>query len=659
MIELNPMRTDGSLFRMMLTMVIFLGVEIAPGSRCFSADPVRIVFPDDECVIDVRKHFGAKGDGKTDDTAALQAALDAGSGSDVRQHKIVYLPNGTYRIRRTLVVNREKAGSGLGPWLYGESRDGVVIRLDDGVQGAKSVLRTHPKKEGKTSANWFMRTVRNLTIDAGDNPETDGIRWYATNTGLLKDVRVVGNGPTGVNSAFLGHNGPNLVQDVEVEGFATGVLSHWIYGQTLSRVTIRNCRETGVSVLANAVGIEDLVVSGTPTALSVEQPDKAHWWSGVVGLVGGDFKGDRGRGTAIVNNGKLYLRDVRTSGFETVLRNATTDVTAEGPSIDEFSSHPVLTLHEETPTTSLRLPIKPEPREWETDPKKWLCANDFGITAGDMKDDSTAFQKAFDEAAHRGATTVYFRGVQSRPRNWYNLENEVRVHGSVRHVIGLGFGRILGNGDDGGFVVDDDSAPLVAFRHIDSMGGTPVTITNRSANRTLHVESCGVLIEGDGGGDIFITNAPTRLRLRQAGQSCWARSLNIEGTDPDGLAVNNGGNLWVMGTKSEGKSYRFITRNGGATEVFGAYEYATHPVEKDDRRPMFWSEDGNLFAAGVFEVCFTGKPYIVKTPGHPQRNRQRTGPSPHWKREVNLAHLQHAAKRPHIASNRFARVMPG
>jgi hypothetical protein len=573
---------------------------------------LRIVFPDDECVIDVKRDFGAVGDGKADDTEALQAALDAGSGAGVDRHKIVFLPDGVYRIRRTLVVNRGQEGSGLGPWLYGESHNGVVIRLDDGVPGVTAVLRTHPNDRGKTSANWFMRTVRNLTIDVGDNPETDGIRWFASNTGLIKDVRIIGHGKHGVNSSFIGENGPNMLQDVTVEGFDTGVLSHWIYGQTLSRVTIRNCRTVGVSVTANAVGIEDLVVSGTPTALAVRKPGDSHWWSGVVALVGGEFSGSEAADAAAVNEGKLYLRDVRTSGFKIPVRNTATDVAAEGPDIDEFSSHPVLTLHDNALTSSPRLPIKREPLEWETDPKKWLCANDFGINYDDGKDDSVAFQAAIDGAARRGATTVYFRGVPKGGRKWYHLKNEVRVHGSVRHVIGLGFGRILRDGADGGFVVDDESAPLVVFRHIDSMGGTPIKITNRSAHRTLHVETCGVLIVGDGGGDIFVTNVPTRLQLRRAGQSCWARSLNVEGTDPEGLAVNNGGNLWVMGTKSEGKSFRFITRKKGVTEVFGAYEYATHPIEKEDRRPMFWSEDSDLFAAGVFEVSFTGKPYIVK-----------------------------------------------
>jgi len=44
---------------------------------------------------DVRD-FGAKGDGTTDDTAAIQAAMDAGD---------VYLPPGYYRVTKTLVLH--------------------------------------------------------------------------------------------------------------------------------------------------------------------------------------------------------------------------------------------------------------------------------------------------------------------------------------------------------------------------------------------------------------------------------------------------------------------------------------------------------------------------------------------------------------------------
>lgn len=588
----------------MLRYILFVVFFLGAGS--LHAE-LRIVFPEDESVIDVKKQFGAVGDGKTDDTGALQAALDAGSGKDVKQHKIVYLPNGTYRVRDTLVVNREKGGSGLGPWLYGESRDGVVIRLDDGVKGVTSVLRTHPLDEGKTSANWFMRTVRNLTIDAGDNPDTDGIRWYATNTGLLKDVRIVGNGPRGIHSSFIAHNGPNLVQDVEIDGFETGIVSNWFYGQTLSRVTILNCRKVGVQVTANAVGIESLTVRNTPKALDVVLPKTWHWWSGVVALVGGDFRTTEGSGPAITSQGKLYVRDVKTSGYASVINEEIT-----GPNVDEYSSSPVVTLHEDTEVASPRLPIENEPVEWETDLGKWVSANDFGIIAGDRKDDSAAFQRAFDEAARVGATTVSIRSVTSGGKtNWYNVNQEVRIHGSVRHVIGLGFARILG-GEGGRFVVDDASAPIVAFRHIDSLGGTPLDLVNRSKKSTMVVESCSVGIIGNGAGKIFATNVPGHFKLLQPGQPCWVRSLNAEGTAEPALVENNGAQLWVMGTKSEGSGVRFLTRGGGTTEIFGGYEYATYPIDADDRRPIFLSKDSTLFAAGIFEVSHVGKPYVVK-----------------------------------------------
>lgn len=157
-------------------------------------------FPRDASVLDVQRDFGARGDGRQDDTEALQRAIDAscGLGDDPRNRgktNVVWLPNGTYRVTRTLVVK-----SALGPWLYGETRDGVVIRLDDGASGVRSVLRTHPNDDGPTSADWFMRNLRHFTIDVGDNPEVDGIRYYATNTGCLQDVRLIGRGKVGINA---------------------------------------------------------------------------------------------------------------------------------------------------------------------------------------------------------------------------------------------------------------------------------------------------------------------------------------------------------------------------------------------------------------------------------------------------------------------------
>ena len=58
-------------------------------------------FPRDIGWVDVQKDFGAKGDGVTDDTAAIQKAIEAPYG-DYTRPKILYFPEGTYLVRNTL-----------------------------------------------------------------------------------------------------------------------------------------------------------------------------------------------------------------------------------------------------------------------------------------------------------------------------------------------------------------------------------------------------------------------------------------------------------------------------------------------------------------------------------------------------------------------------
>ncbi len=59
----------------------------------------NIVYPADANVANVQT-YGAKGDGVTDDTAAIQAALNANAGT----RQLIYFPNGTYLISSTLAL---------------------------------------------------------------------------------------------------------------------------------------------------------------------------------------------------------------------------------------------------------------------------------------------------------------------------------------------------------------------------------------------------------------------------------------------------------------------------------------------------------------------------------------------------------------------------
>src|SRR5258708_33528468 len=113
--------------RLKIAMVV-LGLILAPAGIAQAAE-----FPNDSGFVNVRD-FSAKGDGHTDDTAALQAAINAAgpnTGAFFWRTKIVYLPTGTYRVSRTL--QRRYAGGkfGSGMILVGESASVTVIQLAD------------------------------------------------------------------------------------------------------------------------------------------------------------------------------------------------------------------------------------------------------------------------------------------------------------------------------------------------------------------------------------------------------------------------------------------------------------------------------------------------------------------------------------------------
>jgi hypothetical protein len=79
-----------------------LATMALPGWAAFaSGDEFAGPFPS---WADVRRDYGAKGDGRADDTAAVQRALD-----DLSEHKkscVLYLPAGTYRLTATVKTTR-------------------------------------------------------------------------------------------------------------------------------------------------------------------------------------------------------------------------------------------------------------------------------------------------------------------------------------------------------------------------------------------------------------------------------------------------------------------------------------------------------------------------------------------------------------------------
>jgi len=585
--------------------------------------PAReIVFPNDpRAIVDVQRDCGARGDGQADDTDALQAAIERCGGNDYS--RFVYLPNGTYKITRTLILKPPgagKEGAMVGPWIWGQDRDKTVIRLADGTEGfgdpqkPKEAIRGLSRPDNaRMNADFFDRTLVNFTIDTGRNPGAVGIKYYSNNTGLLQDVKIRGEGACGLDLGFNDQNGPHLVQDVEIEGFAVGIRTDKILNsQTLSRVTVR-AREVGLLHRGQVLAAEGLRIHSAPLAID-------SGGNGVLTLVDAQLEGPAGaKGPAIrLEKGHLYAARLTTTGFASAIAaGGAPGGDAAGPNVAEYASHGPDTLGEGSPKTGLRLKPEREPDvPLPSKAEEWVCANDFGAKPGDEEDDAPGFQKAIDEAAKKGASTVYLLGGKNGDPNWYWMKRDVRVHGSVQRVMGLGFIRILGGPSKdptypenlAKFVVGDDpqGAKVVVFQHLQVFSPWPsFGIEARSPDRTVVCRTTGGTVIARPQTRVFMTNCVGHC-YQEAGSTIWARQWNTEG-GPEAVRVNtrnDGGQLWILGLKTEACSVKVATRKGGRTEVLGVHNYNTSGSK--DETPFFRVEDGTLSVAGYREVCFVG-----------------------------------------------------
>ena len=106
-----------------MVVVVFASLIARGADIAFPADAkvrnigANIVFPADAKVRNIKSEFGAKGDGTTDDTAAIQKAFET---CQQKHMEVVYFPNGTYLVSKPIHFRG---------WMFvqGESREKTVL----------------------------------------------------------------------------------------------------------------------------------------------------------------------------------------------------------------------------------------------------------------------------------------------------------------------------------------------------------------------------------------------------------------------------------------------------------------------------------------------------------------------------------------------------
>lgn len=560
---------------------------------------VEYRFPADANIIDVRRDFGARGDGVTDDTAAIQAAIREALKGSYRNPRFVYLAQGTYLISRSLRARITEAPDGAGGWsdgwrsglaLVGESREGTVIRLQDRCEGfqdpakPRTVLITgstgHGKEHGSRVGGWgnegFQNTLMNFTVDTGSgNPGACGVDFLASNRGTMEEVTVRSGDGAGVAGLELTRPwpGPALIRQVRVEGFDYGLRQEGMdCSMTYEHLTFVGQRRSAIWAMKqpfmslrgiiseNAVPV--LQVDGSNAIINVL--DSRFTWTGA-----GEAP------PAITCGAHLVLKGIAVEGYPVVVR-APADKKSKGGdlvtmpggkgSLAFFTSR-APTRVVDGPTDRIPdLAVKETPQFHHSDFTRWAKPQDFALgsrTAG------------IQEAIDSGAEIVYL------PNGTYRIEEPIILRGKLRKVMGM---EAIIQRTYGGDGRDGRKATVMRFvgveggmLHLEHLGARGVV--EQDCDQTLVIRKCDTSCRNTirGTGDIFLEDGMFgHSALRFPGR-LWARQYNSEfGKEPQ--FTNRLGQAWILGMKVEGDTHAFLNQ-GGISECYALYSMTGHAVK--------------------------------------------------------------------------------
>lgn len=565
--------------------------------------------------------------------------------------KIIYFPNGTYLVSDTVSYFFEEFRNIIGDLrhlemnaqirLMGESQDGVIIKLKDNCPGFEygNDRPVISFMQGDASNISQTNMLENMTVSIGSgNPGATGVRYFANNTGAIRNVKIISEDPEhrGNTGLSIMHDkvSAGYIKNLEVVGFNYGVkvTSQGIF-TTFEHITLKNQLRGGFYAGNCMIAIRDLCSENKVNALIMDGK------IGFVSLIDAKLYGGSPIDVAIrYNYGMCHLRNIDTDGYENVISMAKTYTSTESVTgyLDEYCSHGPISLHPDEKLTSLRLPILETPDiDWD-EPEAWVSVNSFGAVGDGIHDDTEAIRRAMKS----GKSTVYFNPGK------YLINGVIEVPATVNRVNFMYCDLLSGKKlsamkKTGAFKIVGESEKPLVFEDLYALERFYgfMTFVEHASKRTLiisdlHVQAASMYFNSVTGGKVFIENSGCTIggipgawarKEKLPGeekfpydrntpcfyfkeQEVYCRLLNPERSVHE--VINDGGTLWVLGCKAEEDGTAYETYNGGSTEVNAAV------LVNGGRQahPAFLNDNSNVSAfAMVFSMRSAyGFPIAVK-----------------------------------------------
>ncbi|KAJ9354921.1 pectate lyase superfamily protein-domain-containing protein [Paecilomyces variotii] len=447
------------------------------GLAAFNSDPSSyVVFRN---VMD----YGAKGDGSTDDTAAINAAISDGNrnGPDSRESStttpaIVYFPAGTYVVSTSIIDYYFTQ-------LIGNPNDLPVIKATSGFTGLGVIDGDQYQSDGNqgwTSTNVFYRQIRNLIIDLTDIPGTTaatGIHWPTGQATSIQNVEIrqsadagtqhqgifIENGSGGwlsdvtITGGLYGANIGNqqyTMRNLTISNAVTGISQIWNWGWTYQGLSISNCT-TAFSM--NAGGTSDQAV-GSVNIIDSTISDCSVFVTTAWTTSGSPASG----GTLMLENINLSNTPVAvnsTSG--TVLEGGTTTIASWGEGHKYTPSGPNTfqgTYSAPTRASALLASgssayyTKSKPQYEASPTSSFVSIRTAGAKGDGSTDDTSAINSALTSAASSGSIVFFDQGT-------YKVTNTIYIPPGSR-IVGESYPVIMASGD----TFSDKTSPVAVVQ---------------------------------------------------------------------------------------------------------------------------------------------------------------------------------------------------